>query len=436
MFASMICGHASINELINVNNNKRTKFKMLYKRGEFIPRTHGLRDCLIDTDYTQIEAINRSVILKLKENKVFRNNKVDGLTVMAWDGVEINETMKNIKGLPEREYEEQDEIRKYIKYVCGMNVGPKVNIIVTSKQLLEVDKIKTKSGKERAKTIGETKAFEEQWRETEKIIGGVIDVNVFDALYLNKNVLNLINDENKFFVVRLKDESRDIYEDAKGLFENRDADMEYELVEHIVTKDVKYSKQAKKKDKIKTKIRIEERAISSGVLGEKKFVSEKIQEKKNSIIKTTEYERVVTRKKVWEDEFELTGYKDKVRVIRSKETSYKGKKIQEQELYVVTNMLNHDVETVLKIMHLRWNIENCGFRNLKQRYNLEHIFVGELNAINYIVQMIFLAFNLLELYMKIRLKEKLDITWNIITRIFENDFHSDNDIFVLFNNTT
>ncbi len=207
-------------------------------------------------------------------------------------------------------------------------------------------------------------------------------------------------------------------------------------MEHIVTKDVKYSKKAKKKDKIKTKIRIEKRAISSESLGEKKFVSEKIQEKKNNIVKTTEYERVVTRKKVWGDEFELTGYKDKVRVIRSKETSYKGKKIQEQELYVVTNMLNHDVETVLKIMHLRWNIENCGFRNLKQRYNLEHIFVGELNAINYIVQMIFLAFNLLELYMKIRLKEKLDITWDIITRIFENDFHSDNNIFVLFNNTT
>ena len=119
MFASMICGHASINELINVNKNKRTNFKMLYKRGEFIPQTHGLRDCLIDTNYRQIEAINKSVVLKLKENKVFRNNKVDGLTVMAWDGVELNETMKNIKGLPEREYEEQDEIRKYIKYVCG-----------------------------------------------------------------------------------------------------------------------------------------------------------------------------------------------------------------------------------------------------------------------------------------------------------------------------
>ena len=52
-------------------------------------------------------------------------------------------------------------------------------------------------------------------------------------------------------------------------------------------------------------------------------------------------------------------------------------------------MLNYSEETILKIMHLRWNIENCGFRTLKQRYNLEHIYIGNINSINYIVQMIF-----------------------------------------------
>lgn len=354
---------------------------------------------------------------------------------MAWDGVELNETIKKIEGLPEREYEEQNEIRKYIKYLCGMNVGPKANIVVTSKQLLEVDKITTKSGKERAKTIGETRAFEEQWAESEKLIGGVIDVHVFDALYLNQNVTNLINEANRYFVIRLKDETRDIYKDVKGLFENRNADMKYEMVEHIITKDIKYSKQAKKKDKIKTKTTIEKRAITTATLNEKKTVSKKVQEKKNSTVTTIEYEKVITRKEVWSDEFELTGYNGKVRVIRSKETSYKGKKLQEQELYVVTNMLNHDVETVLKIMHLRWNIENCGFRKLKQRYNLEHIFIGELNAINYIVQMIFLAFNLLELYMKVRLKEGIAITWSLITKIFETAYRNDKCVFELINNS-
>ena len=90
---------------------------------------------------------------------------------------------------------------------------------------------------------------------------------------------------------------------------------------------------------------------------------------------------------------------------KSLERKYsKGKEIK-SEIYLATNMLNHSVEPILKIMHLRWNIENNGFRTLKQRFNLEHIFIGDINSLNYIVQMIFMVFNLLELYMKIRLKK-------------------------------
>ena len=106
MFASLMCGHDSINELNTINENKKTKFGMIYNKCEYIPKMHGLRDAIKDTDYHQIEEINQAVIKKAKENKIFRKNKVDGLTVMAWDGVELNETKKNIEGLPEREYED------------------------------------------------------------------------------------------------------------------------------------------------------------------------------------------------------------------------------------------------------------------------------------------------------------------------------------------
>ena len=429
LLASLICGHQSINELNNINRCKSTSLKMLYNKNEYVPQTHGLRDCTIDTDWKQLEKINNAIIQKSKENKVFRNNKVDGLTVMAWDGVDLTETKKNIKGLPEKEYD--DGIRKYVKYVCAMNVGPRANIMVASKQLLEVDKILTSTGKERAKTIGETKVFEEMWKETEKAIGSVIDVHVFDALYLNQNVTNLINKAGKYFVIRLKDETREIYKDAKGLFESRKADNKYEIVEHIVIRNIKYSKEAKKKNQIKTKTTTFKREITNSKLNERKLINEYIQEKKNGTVKVTEYEKVIVRKETWDDEFELTGYKGKVRVIGSKETSNKN-----QEIYVVTNMLDHDVETVLKIMHLRWNIENCGFRTIKQRYNLEHIFIGELNAINYIVQMIFMAFNLLELYQKIRLKNGIDLTWKMITRIFEKEYHSNKIIKKIYCNSS
>lgn len=433
MFASMMCGHSSINELNHINKNRTTRFNMLYNRREYIPRTHGLRDAIKDIDYHQIERINQSVIQKAKENKVFRKNRVDGLTVMAWDGVELSETKKNIEGLPEREYEDIGEIRKYIKYTCGMNVGPLANIMVISKQHLETEKVKTKSGKERSKTVGETTMFQNLWEESEKLIGGVIDVHVFDALYLNQNVMNLINESGKYFVIRLKDEKREIYEDSEGLFNNRCADKRYEIVETITVREIKYSKEAKKKDKTKRKIRQTKREMTDIKLGEKKLLKEETIIKKNSIIKEKVYEKVITRKEVWSDIFEITGYKGKVKVVKAIEERDKGKK---QEIHTVTNMLSHDEETILKIMHLRWNIENNGFRTLKQRYNLEHIYIGEHNAINYIVQMIFLVFNLLELYVKIRLKEKIDITWGMVNRIFEQELHSNKSIKILLGNTS
>ena len=434
IYASKICGHPSINELNNVNKDK-TKAFMIYEKGEYIPRTHGIRDCVRDTDYKQIEKINREIIQKAKENKIFKKNTIDGLSVMAWDGVELAETTKKIDGLPEREYEDLGEIRKYIKYTCGMNVGELANIMVITKQHLETEKVKSRSGKQRAKTIGETKAFEKLWKETEKTIGGVIDVHVFDALYLNQNITNLINKNNKYFVIRLKDESREIYQDAEGLFRNREADESYEIVEKITKKEIKYSKKAKKKNEIKRKTKLEKRKISNEKLGSEKIISQKVQNKKNSTVKVTEIEKVKIRKEVWSDVFDLKGYKGKVRVVKAIEKKIIKNKETKKEIRVVTNMLNHNVETVIKIMHYRWNIENCGFRTLKQRYNLRHIYIGDLNSINYMFQMSLLAFNLLELYMKIRLKERIKMTWSMITKTFETDFHNDITINAIFANS-
>lgn len=429
MFSSMLCGHRSINELIQTNNNKDIDFKGLFNKKEYIPKMHGIRDCIKDTDCNQIKKINDSVIRKVKENKVFRKNKVDGLVVVAWDGVELTETTKNIEGLPEREHD--DGIRKYIKYTVAMNVGEKVNILIDSRQLMEKEKVITESGALRSKTTSETKQFEEMFNDVNKKMG-TIDVHVMDALYLNKNITNLVNNTNQYFVIRMKDDTRVLYKDAKELFDKQNPFKEYEIVEIITHKNIKYSKAAKKKDTEKTKIKREVRKITPKKLGKKVLVDKKIQYKKNSTVDVIVYERVIVRKKVWSDTFDMNGYKDPVRVIRSLETKYSGEKEATSEIYLATNMLEHNVETILKIMHLRWNIENNGFRTLKQRFNLEHIFIGDINSINYIVQMIFLVFNLLHLYMKIRLKNEIKETWSTITKCFMMEIHIDMSIYLLF----
>ncbi len=49
--------------------------------------------------------------------------------------------------------------------------------------------------------------------------------------------------------------------------------------------------------------------------------------------------------------------------------------------------------------------------------------------------MIILAFNLFELYTKIRLKERIIATWEIITRIVEQQYQNDKELYLHFNNS-
>lgn len=423
MMLGCLCHHNSINELNDTTHNKHTSLKNFFNRKEYIPKTHGLRDCIIETDYKQLVDINNYVINKAKDNKFFKKNLIDGLSICAWDGVENCETSKEINNLPEREHE-TGEIKKYIKYLCAMNVGERANVMIAVKQMTEKEKVLTKSGKEKAKTFGETTAMLEMLPIVEEKIGRVIDVNVMDALFLNKNIMTAINDRGQYFVIRLEDDTKLIYKDAKGLFEKSKPTTEYEIVEIIEEINVKFSKKAKHKDYTKTKIRIKERAITDKKLNDKIYIDTKESTKKNSIKKIKYYERVIKKVKAWNDEFEFSTYEHPVRVVRSVEQYWHEGKEKQQEIYIATNMLNHSVRTIIKIMHIRWHIENCGFRKLKQQYNLEHIFIGEFNAINYIFQMIILVSNLLEMYFKVRLKVAVKYTYIMLKKIFEKEIQT------------
>ena len=431
MMLGCLCHHNSINELNDTTHDKHTSLKNFFNKREYIPKTHALRDCIIETDYKQLVDINNDVINKAKENKFFKKNLVDGLSVCAWDGVELHETSKKIDNLPDREHENGD-INKYIKYLCAMNIGERANIMITTKQMTEKEKVLTKKGKEKAKTFGETTAMLEMIPIVEDKIGRVIDVHVMDALYLNKNIMSAINERNQYFVIRMKDDTKLIYKDAKGLFEKSKPITEYEIVEVIEEISVKYSKKAKHKDYSKTKIRIKERAVSNKKIGEKIYIDTKESIKKNSVKIVKKFERVIKKVQAWSDEFEFSTYEHPVRVIRSVEQYWHEGKEKTQELYIATNMLNHCVRTIIKIMHLRWNIENCGFRKLKQQYNLEHIFIGEFNAINYIFQMIILVSNLLEMYFKIRLRKTVNYTYIMLKKIFEKEIQTIENIGDLF----
>ena len=79
MFSGLLCGNKSIYELIQTNNNKNTDFKGIFSKNEYVPKMHGLRDCIKDTNYNQIKEINDDVINKAKENKV----KIDIFCILS-----------------------------------------------------------------------------------------------------------------------------------------------------------------------------------------------------------------------------------------------------------------------------------------------------------------------------------------------------------------
>ena len=54
--------------------------------------------------------------------------------------------------------------------------------------------------------------------------------------------------------------------------------------------------------------------------------------------------------------------------------------------------------TINKIIHARQDIENDGFNELKNHWNMNHCFMADEKAINVILQMIIMSYNLWELY--------------------------------------
>lgn len=444
IFVGVMCQNSSINEIMETTHEVKT-FRNIYSPKEIIPKTHGLRDCLMDTPYEQMRLVNKNFIQTLKKNKVFIKNDIDKLRIFAFDATEVFETNKHIEGLPERKHRDG---RKscYHKTFGIMQIGEKNQIMIRMEELkateveeirerlvneegLEIDKITDT----RMKSEGEITVLKRVFPEIEKEIGMEIDVVVGDALFSNAPVLNFIKSLGKDAVTRFKDERREIYKDAEGLFQNRKPDLNIELVEIITTIKTQYSKKSKKKNKTKTRKEQIYRKVTENPINEKRIISTKTTHKKNSLTETIVKEKVLKKIEIWSDLFGLNGYDyGKVRFVKYLEND--GEKVQ--TICVLTTLLNHKLDTILKIMHKRWLIENNGFRVLKTRYNLNHCYVGEINAIRLIIEIIMLVYNIMQMYINVRTKNYREsrMTRKILKKIFENEISNDREIYVLMCN--
>ena len=289
MAIGILCQNRSINEIEETINDVGS-LKNIYTPKEKEAKTHGLREALKDTNYKQIKLINEGMLEKTKENKLFRKDTIDGLSVIAVDGVEEFDTKKKIKGLPERNHSDGTKSR-YYKCLGVMYLGEKTQYMIELEELKakeakeiekELEKNKKKNTEEKIKAEGEITVLKRFLPELKKKIGRDVDVIVSDVLFSNVPVLNAVKENGFEIVTRFKDERRDIYKDAEGMFRNRGADKEYEEVEIKTKVETNYSKRSHKRNKVKTTKEIITREITKGEIGIKKKIETKTTKKKNS----------------------------------------------------------------------------------------------------------------------------------------------------------
>jgi hypothetical protein len=90
-------------------------------------------------------------------------------------------------------------------------------------------------------------------------------------------------------------------------------------------------------------------------------------------------------------------------------------------------------EIVWKIIHKRWDIENNGFRELKTKWNIDHCFIHDPNAIEafFIIQM--MAFNLFQLFLFRRLHHFRDsgLTQEWVVEYMRTEAHMKTTLFYM-----
>ncbi len=333
LFVGMFFREKSINQIME-KSHKRKKFNNFFAKNERIPKMHSFRDGIKDLSLDSLKNINKNIIRKAKENKVYRQGTIDSFVVVGIDGTEnfgsykkiwnncYKCKIKNQKYIDGKKQIIEEEYHKQIN-VFARIVGKRPGLVLTYEKI-------TCNGNE-GKQEYEPNVAVKLINKLRNVYGNGIDVIVGDAIYLKDTVIETLQNQNYVGVFRLKDNNKKMLEDAKGLFK------------------------MKKSQKFKL-------------------------QKKN-----IEY---------WSDIFDYKNYK--VRVVKYIEIN---EKKERKEIYVVCTDTNFNEITINKIIHSRWGIENEGFNELKNGWNMKHCYIAEEKAIDVVLQMIIMSYNIWELYL-------------------------------------
>lgn len=305
---------------------------------------------LADAGVGQLEQFNDRIIQTARYGKVFQHGTIDGFIVVALDGTEVLRTKSehwNCEQCRQTERTKADgskEIDYHENLVGAAYVGRPPNLVLGLERI--------------APGEGEVTAACRLLKGLYQRHNRYADILTFDSLYAKAPLINEVVDQNKMAVIRVKQENYHIIRDAAGLFAGQAPDLE----DTLSLKSDWYEE-----DQVGKKYRY--------------------------------------RVKIWDAEgFESwAGVKVPLRVLKTEETkiSSKGKILDEPVVtYLVTtaDKATLPTETVWRILHRRWDIENKVFHDLKVYWGFGHNYHHEGEAFMAMRWLTVIAMNLFYLF--------------------------------------
>ena len=357
-------------------------FNPLFPRSTKMPSIDAISNILAVWDTTQLQKSFQRIIQILNSNKNFKSGTIDGYTVCAIDGTDIvKSAYSKCKGCM---LMKNGSAYHYVhKSVVAMIIGDESNYILKYKMA----KVKSEEIVKDKKTYEDllvTKSEGELTVAMEIIpeLPSWVDIVVGDALYFNSPFIKEVLKHDKHAVIRLKNERTAAYQTMQHQAMYTQSEGSF-----VVKKSY---------EKITVSYWAKDTFISDSTLLKK-------DPKKHTDIRLFKFIEVIETK------------------INDKEN------FAFREVFVGTTDKNMSPESVWQIIHQRWYIENTAFHQLKTQCFMEHCFRHDPTAIEAILGIMFMSFNLLRSFLFRRSKKfkasfkkkKETISWFITEVLFE-----------------
>lgn len=304
----------------------------------------------------ELIAYCREIIKTARYNGVFRGGTIDGFTVVALDGTELTRTESKqrscscCKTTVHTKEDSSRVIQMHENFVGASYIGKHPNLIVGIERVAPAE--------------GEITAALRLLDNLKSWHYFYADAVALDSLYAGAPVINKLREQNVIGIIRVKQEHYSLVQDAEALFSKRGPDF------------------------IKRGISIKSDWYEEDGAGRK-------------------YNYDI---KIWDEEgFTTWGKVDKpLRIIKVEETRVDNcgnplNRPQFTNIIVTAGRDTISAETVWRILHRRWDIENKIVHDLKKYWSFGHDFHHEENAFLAMRWLIIIAVNLFMLFLFRRL---------------------------------